>query len=668
MPRVHSDHCAIILYASQFDFGPSPFRFFNSCLKDPEFVGILRSGWSISSNSRHQLYLSPLSLVASKLRNLKEHIKSWRKEVIEKVRKEMEELTNKINDIDLLAEKGQNAYQKIVEIESRCIEDLKQKSRTKWALEGDENSAFFHGLINKHQRSQRINGIKENGFWITILLTSRRGSKFRKLPSYAIEYLKEPFSLEEIKSSIWACGSDRAPGPDGFSFSFLKKHWEVQDPITINDYRPISLIGCLYKTISKVLVERLKKVVHLVVSTTHTAFIKNKNILDGPLILNEVISWLKKNKKKAFTFKVDFEEAFDSFSWEFLDSTMVSVIINGSATKEFGMERGIRQGDPLSPFLFIIAVEGLHIALESAKENGIFKGIRLPHRGPVISHLQYADDVIFMGSWSTENMKNLIRILRCFELSSGLKINMSKSKLYGFGVQNCELELVAHSFNCSIGSLPFTYLRLPVGASMAQVTHWKPIIEKFQAKLSRWKASTLSFGGRLTLCKVVLCSLGSFYFSIYKAPAKVIKSLERIRMRFFSGGCLESRKMAWIAWDKILAAKERGGISVGSLKAHNLALLGKWWWRFRKQPESIWALVIKVIHGPDGGISRPMATKRRSSCWGSIAGLPISLEKEQVPFLNYFQHVLNVDGSSKWSWSLDPSGGIYCFFTAKPYS
>ena len=207
-------------------------------------------------------------------------------------------------------------------------------------------------------------------------------------------------------------------------------------------------------------------------------------------------------------------------------------------------KRGVRQGDPLSPFLFIIAAEGLHVALESAKEKGIFKGIQLPHRGPIISHLQYADDVTFMGSRSLESTKNLIRILRCFELSSGLTINMSKSKLYGFGVQNCELELVARSFNCSIGSLPFSYLGLPVGASMARESNWKPIIEKFQAKLSRWKASTLSFGGRLTLCKAVLSSLGSFYFSIYKAPAKVIKILERIRMRFFWGGCMESKKMA----------------------------------------------------------------------------------------------------------------------------
>nr|KAJ0225680.1 hypothetical protein LSAT_V11C100033170 [Lactuca sativa] len=244
-----------------------------------------------------------------------------------------------------------------------------------------------------------------------------------------------------------------------------------------------------------------------------TPFIKNKYILDGPLILNEVIVWLKKNKKVAFAFKVDFEKVFDCLSWEYLDSILqqmefgdkwqswihgclsfarISVLINGSATSEFGMERGISQGDPLSPFLFIIAVEGLNIALEMAKQSGAFVGIQLPPQGP--------------------------------------KVNMSKSKIVCFDVPNCELELMARYSNCSIGSLPFIYLGLSVGASMARVSYWNPIIEKFQARLSKWKATNLSFGGRLTLCKVVLSSLGTFYFSLFRnCPentwAEVIKSI-----------------------------------------------------------------------------------------------------------------------------------------------
>lgn len=145
-----------------------------------------------------------------------------------------------------------------------------------------------------------------------------------------------------------------------------------------------------------------------------------------------------------------------------LSSARVSVLINGSATTEFGKEQGVRQGDPLSSLLFIIAAEGLHLAMEMAKEKGLFQGIKLPRDGPVISHLQCVDDVIFMGSWSIENAKNLIRILRCFKLSSGLTMSMSKSKLFGFDVQSYHLNLEAPSFNYSIGSLPFIYLGLTV--------------------------------------------------------------------------------------------------------------------------------------------------------------------------------------------------------------
>lgn len=150
--------------------------------------------------------------------------------MIGRSKKELDELTTQINDIDLLAEKGlinnemlkarQNAQQKIIEIEFGRIKDLKQKSRVKWALEGDENTAFFHGLINKHKRSQRINGIKENGFWITDPVDIKErvlkhfadrfaepirsrpkfiNSNFKKLPPCAIESLEDPISIDEIK-------------------------------------------------------------------------------------------------------------------------------------------------------------------------------------------------------------------------------------------------------------------------------------------------------------------------------------------------------------------------------------------------------------------------------------------------------------------------------------
>lgn len=257
------------------------------------------------------------------------------------------------------------------------------------------------------------------------------------------------------------------------------------------------------------------------------------------------MSGKNKTKKKIFLFEVDFDKAFDSINGEYLDSTMekmefgnkwiawihgclssahTSVLINGTPTKEFRMTKGVRQGDPISSFLFIIAMEGLNVAMNSTVEKGVFQGIKIPGPSPIISHLFYADDALFLGEWSRSNLKNLSRILRCFHVSSGLKGNFHKSKVVGIGASVHETSQWASILTCEAGYLPFTYLGVPVGANMNLVKNWQPIIDKFHAKLSSWKARTLSFGGRLTLIKSVLGNLPTYYLSLFKDPHVVIEN------------------------------------------------------------------------------------------------------------------------------------------------
>ncbi|GKA22785.1 putative RNA-directed DNA polymerase, eukaryota, reverse transcriptase zinc-binding domain protein [Tanacetum coccineum] len=190
-----------------------------------------------------------------------------------------------------------------------------------------------------------------------------------------------------------------------------------------------------------------------------------------------------------------------------LDSSFGLVLVNGSPTKEFKIQKGFRHGDPLSSFLFIIAVKALHISLQEAKLKNIFKGVEVGHDKVDISHLQLADDALILGSWSRENAKNLCRVLRCFKLSSGLKVNFLKSKFFGIGVTNVEVQNLASILKLQPSSLPCTYLGLPLGANMNRGVNWRHIIEKFPKKLTSWKAKTLSYGGRLTLIKSVLRAL-----------------------------------------------------------------------------------------------------------------------------------------------------------------
>nr|KAJ0184488.1 hypothetical protein LSAT_V11C900478770 [Lactuca sativa] len=204
-----------------------------------------------------------------------------------------------------------------------------------------------------------------------------------------------------------------------------------------------------------------------------------RNILDGPLIINELCGWAKSIKKQILLFKVDFDKAFDSLNWKYLDSLLsqmgfggylsssrASVVVNDSPTRELNITKGVKQGDPLSPFLFIIAMEGLNAVMKTTVEKGIFTGIKVPGEGPIISHLFYADDALFVGEWSRSNLKNLSSILKCFHVSSGLKVNFHKSKVFGVGASNIETSQWAHILGCESGSLPFTYLGVPVGANL----------------------------------------------------------------------------------------------------------------------------------------------------------------------------------------------------------
>ncbi|GJS75512.1 putative RNA-directed DNA polymerase, eukaryota, reverse transcriptase zinc-binding domain protein [Tanacetum coccineum] len=400
------------------------------------------------------------------------------------------------------------------------------------------------------------------------------------------ETLERQVTLEEIKEAVWDCRSSKAPGPDGYSFAFVKKYQgtiqkdlydfvnlffatcvmpngvnssfftvipKVNNPTLITDFCPISLISIHYKIISKILANRLSKVIDKIVSKEQSAFIAGRQIFDGPVILSEIIEWYKKRKKKLLIFKVDFEKAFDSKSWNYLihildrfgfgnkwyswikaclNSSRASILINGSPTSELSIKHGLRQGDPLSPFLFILVMEGLHNAFEEA---------------------------------NARDMDNIIRVLYVFYLASGLKINIHKSNIYGIGVNKDEVFSMTSNAGCIVGDIPFSYLGLPIGSNMKSIASWKTFVDRFHMRLSCWKANLLSIGGRLTLIKSVL-----------------------------------------------------GELNIGSLKAFNLALLQKWRRRLLSSLDALWVKVIKAYHGQKGGFDTNSCSFKGT--WANIVG------------------------------------------------
>ncbi|XP_035844161.1 secreted RxLR effector protein 78-like [Helianthus annuus] len=159
----------------------------------------------------------------------------------------------------------------------------------------------------------------------------------------------------------------------------------------------------------------MRLVLDWVISESQSAFLRGRYILDGPLIVNEIISWIKRKKSKAFILKLDFDKAYDNVNWKFvvdvlhqmgfhdtwckwiwgiLKSANSSVLVNGSPTFTFKCEKGMRQGDPLSPFLFLVEMKALSCMIEKAKEEEVIRGIKISNNGLCISHLFYVDDAI----------------------------------------------------------------------------------------------------------------------------------------------------------------------------------------------------------------------------------------------------------------------------------
>ncbi|KAJ0522407.1 putative RNA-directed DNA polymerase [Helianthus annuus] len=707
LERDVSDHSPLVLSICSEGFGPIPFRFFNSWLGNGELDDLVNRGLGSDVGSGPRNFI-----LGKRLKVLKSLIRDWRnkKRCIED--RELAETVARIRLLENTAEgRGLGVDErkvwkelkwKIWDFEAKKLKDALQKAKLKWLTDGDENTKFFHGVANSKRVNNKVDGLYVNDAWETrpevikkvvvdffankfsepaINRPKMTGTGFRKISDSNATLLVEPFSNKEIRDAVWECGADKSPGPDGFSFAFIKHYWvslephfwsimdefythgticksvnssfvalipKVVDPMTLSDYRPISLIGSISKIVTKVLANRLKVVLDSIISPEQSAFVKGRNILDGPLIINEVVNWAKKSKKRILVFKVDFEKAYDCVSWKFLVNTMhhmgfpsrwknwimgilftgrASVLINGSPTEEFELKRGLRQGDPLSPFLFTLVMEALHVMVAKAVEAGTFVGVKLPHEGPCLSHLFYADDALFVGEWSETNLRNLNRILRCFQMASGLNVNLSKSKVYGVGVEDMEASNLAYILGCQKGSFPFVYLGLSVGANMNRVASWKVIVDRFNAKLSLWKARLLSFAGRVTLIKSVLGTLANYYLSMFKAPSGVIKTLEGIRRRFLWGGSSLGHKIRWVAWNRILRSKKHGGLGVGGIKDLNLGLMSKWWWRFRTCNDQLWSNVIKAIHDNGRGVDLIPHKNSLGGTWKGIAAIKKEFQK-----------------------------------------
>nr|GEU77387.1 RNA-directed DNA polymerase, eukaryota [Tanacetum cinerariifolium] len=621
LERFLSDHRPILLRETSFDYGPIPFRFYRYWLDVDGFDKMVRDSWEAAPGNKNNVIRSFMG----KLKLLKDRIHIWLS--IHKANSRCETFILK-EDLRVCDEKIDKGMGSMEVVQNRL---------------GDENVKFFHGILNKKRSQSQIRGVMANGMWIEdptkvkCKFLEHFQGRFDKPPqNHALIDIHFPNSLtndhkvdleqmvtkEEVKRAVWDCGVDKSSGPNGFSFCFYLYFWpmieddvfgvveyffihgdmlkgcnsnfialipKIIDANLVKDFCPISLIGSLYKIIAKVLANRLVGVLSDLVNEVQSAFVADTQILDGLFILNE-------DFLDDVLDKFGFCAKWRTWIQSCLRSSRGSILINGSPTEEFQFFRGLKQGDPLSPFLFILVMESLHISFQRVVNAGLFNGINISSTVN-LSHLFYANDAIFIGQWNELNIDTLIRVLECFFRASGLRINMCKSKIMGVNVEDAKVKSAANKLGCLFLKTPFYYLGTKVGENMSRKHAWNEIVEKVISCLSRWKLKTLSIGGRFTLLKSVL---------------------------------------------------ENRGLGVSSLYALNRGLMFKWLWRFYSQNHLLWTKVIKALYGEEGSLDKD-GTFGGRTCWTSIIQEVKVLQDHGINVRDFIKLKLgNGDGSRFW--------------------
>eukprot|EP00253_Pinus_taeda_P011126 PITA_11126 len=431
----------------------------------------------------------------------------------------------------------------------------------------------------------------------------------------------------------------KAPGLDGFTTTFFQTFWELiklevwqvvevralhwllpslnstfialipkeQESNTLEKFRPIALCNVIYKVISKVIANRLKPLLPLLISPEKSGYVKGRQILDGIILSHEIIHSLKHSKQACMILKLDLSKAFDKLSWTYIQkmlnafgfspmwtrwimslitSSFFSILVNGIPSWPFSPSRGIKQGDLLSPFLFVLMAEGLGRHNNSHQLKGLYI-----HNSPTITHQQFVDDNMLFGYPSVQEASHFESLLNDFSEASGTNISNSKSQIFFFHTPPVVKHAVAWILGFPIATLPSKYLGALLISSAIKHPSWRILIEKLESRLNLWTYRTLNMASRVVLIKAVLQAMTLYLFSILAAPKWVLKRIRDLQRGFLWGNSTTNRKWALVKWTTVCTPKEKGGIGLRDPNHSNAIMSAKIWWQWLSFPEKPWASI-----------------------------------------------------------------------------
>ncbi|KAL4352786.1 hypothetical protein GQ457_06G015250 [Hibiscus cannabinus] len=502
--------------------------------------------------------------------------------------------------------------------------------------------------------------------------------------------LLHPFTDVEILAAFQDINPMKAPGIDGLPGSFFRQHWEligpdilwlchdlltrkvdmscvnatvitlipkVADPVRMQQLRPISLCTVVYKIVSKTILNRMKPYLPGCISENQSAFLKGRLISDNILVAHELIHYLcssKNGPNKGAALKLDMEKAFDRVEWTFLRSVLLRmgfhsdwvtlimdcvstvtfrVRINGRLSPVIIPQRGLRQGDPLSPFLFVICMQGLSTTLLAEQEAGRIMGIRASQKGPRVNHLLYADDCIVFIRNSEREATRLKEVLRLFADSSGQRINFGKSTVfYSPSTPSADRHRISAILGIAEVFDPGIYLGVPLRVGKNKTNRFGFLNEKVDDRISGWTKRLLSFGGREIFLKSVAQALPLYIMSCYLLPRSITDRITSSMRRYWWSGQLSVRGWPLLAWDKICTPKNAGGLGLRDLRRFNLALIGKQLWRFLIFPDSLVARVFRAKYYRSRSLLDPGLPDHASYAWKGLHSALVAFRDGFLPF------------------------------------
>jgi hypothetical protein len=492
------------------------------------------------------------------------------------------------------------------------------------------------------------------------------------------QVLSRVFTELEVDEALKQMQPMKSPGPDGFSAGFFQRSWpivreevcktvldflnyghfesslndthivlipKIKSPVSVTDFRPISLCNVLYKIVAKVLANRMKTVLPHIISYNQSAFIPGRHITDNIIVAFEAFHTMAtrlKGKQGVMALKLDMSKAYDRVEWDFLEAIMrkigfseqwvqlvmkcvrtvtYAVLINGQPHGRILPSRGIRQGDPLSPYLFLLCAEGLSHLLCKAKQERHITGVAIARKGPQINHLFFADDSVLFCKANAKEWEKIQALLELYEKASGQKLNREKtSLLFSKNTPQVVKDQLVNLVGVTPTSCFEKYLGLPSMVGKSRIASFSSIKGRIWERINGWKEKFLSHAGKEVLMKAVLQAIPTYTMSVFKLPKSLSQGINSLFSKFWWGNKKNESKIAWMKWSKMGLAKHKGGLGYRDLEHFNTALLAKQGWRIMLNPDSLVAQVLKSKYFSKESFIMSRLGSNPSYVWRSIWG------------------------------------------------